>query len=143
MVRALGVIVFAGILLGASSAHAQFSMGEVAATTGMHQTLAATGMGNPAGTINTVKKALGAAAATKQGQLDGAAGHPGPAGWGGKGGGRGGWTAPGAGWKASASGGKGWTSASASWATGGGKGGGAWHAAGDWSGAAGGARAVN
>jgi len=140
MVRALGVIVFAGILLGASSAHAQFSMGEVAATTGMHHTLAATGAGNPAGTINTVKKALGAATATKQGQLDGAAGAHGPAGWGGKGGGRSGWTAPGAGWKGGSGGGKGWTSASASWATGGAKSGGAWHPGGGW---AGGARALN
>ena len=80
MVRALGVMVITGMLLGASSANAQ-SLGEAVATTGIHQTLAGTGMGNPAGTIGTVKRAVGAAAATKQGQLDGAAGGVGPVGW--------------------------------------------------------------
>ena len=69
MVRAFRLIVFvmmvfAGLLLGASSANAQ-SLGEAAAATGIHQTLAGTGMGNPAGTIGTVKNAVGAAAATK------------------------------------------------------------------------------
>ena len=90
MVRGLGVMIFAGILFGAASSHAQ-SLGEAAAATGIHQALAGTGMGNPAGTIGTVKNAVGAAAATKQNQLDGAAGKPpvmGAVGWGGKGGGR-------------------------------------------------------
>ena len=139
MVRALGVMVFAGMLLGASSANAQ-SLGEAAAATGIHQTLAGTGMGNPAGTIGTVKNAVGAAAATKQTQLNGAAGAPvmGAVGWGGKAGGRSGWTAAGGGWKGGGGAGKGWTSASTGWAAGG-KGAGAWAPGGGWAAA----RAVN
>ena len=139
MVRALGVMVFAGMLLGASSARAQ-SLGETAAATGIHQTLAGTGASNPAGTINTVKNAVGAAAATKQGQLNGAAGAPvmGAAGWGGKGGGQSGWTAAGGGWKGGASG-KAWTSASNGWAGGGKGAAGAWAPGGGW----GSAHAVN
>ena len=133
MVRALGMLIFAGTLLGASSANAQ-SLGETAAATGIHQTLAGTGMGNPAGTIGTVKNAVGAAVATKQGQLNGAAGAPvmGAVGWGGKGGGKSGWTAAGGGWKAGAGGGKGWTAASTGWAGGGKGASGAWAAGGGW-----------
>lgn len=138
MVRVLGVMIFAGMLLGASSANAQ-SLGEATAATGIHQTLAGTGMGNPAGTIGTVKRAVGAAAATKQGQLDGAAGGPGPVGWGGKGGGRSGWTPAGGGWKGGGGAGKGWTSASSGWAGGGKGAGGVWAPGGAWAGA----RAIN
>ena len=46
-----------------------FSMGEVTATTGMQGTLARSGTTNAAGTIGSVKNALGAAAATKQAQI--------------------------------------------------------------------------
>ena len=134
MVRALGVMILAGsVLLGASSANAQ-SLGEAAAATGIHQTLAGTGMGNPAGTIGTVKNALGAAAAKKQGQLNGAAGAPvmGAVGWGGKAGSHSGWTTGAGGWKAGT--GKAWTAASAGWAGGGkgGAGGGGWSSGGGW-----------
>ena len=141
MVRAFGVMILAGgVLLVASSANAQ-SLGEAAAATGIHQTLAGTGMGNPAGTIGTVKNALGAAAAKKQGQLNGAAGAPvmGAVGWGGKGG-RSGWATAAGGWKGGAGPGKGWASASAGWAVGGKGAGGAWAPGGGW---ATGARAVN
>ena len=140
MVRALGLMILAGgVLLGASSANAQ-SLGEAAAASGIHGTLAGTGMGNPAGTIGTVRNAVGAAAATKQGQLNGAAGAPvmGAVGWGGKGGGRSGWTAGAGGWKGGGGAGKGWTSASTGWA-GGGKGAGGWAPGGGWASA----RAVN
>ena len=142
MVRAFGVMVFAGVLLGISSAHAQ-SLGETAAATGIHQTLAGTGMGNPAGTLNTVKNAVGAAAATKQGQLNGAAGAPvmGALGWGGKGGGHSGWTPGAGGWKGGAGAAKGWTAASAGWAGAGKGAGGAWAPGGGWAGTQ--QRAVN
>src|SRR5262249_5874872 len=114
MVRAFGMMVFAGIRLGVSSANAQ-SLGEAAAATGIQNSLAGTSMGNPAGTIGTVKRALGAAAATKQGQLDGAAKAPimGAVGWGGKGGGKSGWTASAGGWKGGGGAGKAWTAAAA------------------------------
>jgi len=139
MMRALGVLVIAGMLLGASSANAQ-SLGEAVAATGIHQTLAGTGMGNPAGTIGTVKNAVGAAAATKQGQLNGAAGAPvmGAVGWGGKGG-RSGWTPGAGGWKGGGGAGKGWATASSGWAGGGKGAGGAWAPGGGWATA----RAVN
>jgi len=142
MVRALGVMIFAGALFGVSSAHAQ-TLGEAAAATGIHQTLAGTGAGNPAGTINTVKKAVGNAAATKQNQLNGANGAPimGAVGWGGKGGGRSGWTVAGGAWGKGGNGTKGWATASAGWAGGGKSGpGGAWAPSGAW---AGGATRVN
>jgi hypothetical protein len=135
-------MVVAGMLFGATSANAQ-TLGEAAAATGIHNTLAGTGMGNPAGTIGTVKRAVGAAAATKQGQLDGAGKPPimGAVGWGGKGGGRSGWAAAAGGWKGGGGAGKAWTAASAGWAGGGAKGaGGAWAPGGGWAGTQ---RAVN
>ena len=140
MVRALGVMIFAGLLLGVSSANAQ-SLGEAAAATGIHQTLAGTGMGNPAGTIGTVRNKVGAAAAKKQGQLDGAAGAPvmGAVGWGGKGGGRSGWIPGSGGWQGGTGAGKGWTAASTGWAGGGKGASGAWAPGGGWAAA----RAVN
>ena len=129
--RRLGMVmvVAAGVWLVSTPASAQ-TLGEVTAATGMHNTLAATGMGNPAGTINSVKNALGKAVATKEGQLAGAGG---PMGWGGKGGGSG-WASKSAngGW-ATGVGSKGWMMASASggWATGGNGGGRGW-ASGGW-----------
>jgi hypothetical protein len=131
MVRRLGTtLVIAGVL-GAASLASAFSMGDVAAATGVQGTLAATGHGNVAGTIGSVKNALGKATATKEGQLNTAAGH---IGWGGKGGGAGAWFAHGSngGWVAKA----GWAMASAGggWATGAARGG-AW-GSGPWGGAA-------
>jgi len=117
MVRRLGMVVMLGGVLATASAARAFSMGDVTATTGMQGTLAKSGSLKPASTIASVKSAVGAAAATKQGQLDGAAGIA-QMGWGGKGGGTGGWATGGAangkGWAAAA----GWATASNSWATG-------------------------
>jgi hypothetical protein len=114
-------------LLGAPVASA-FTMGEAVATTGVQNALAGTGSTRAAGTIGTVKRSLGAAAATKQGQLEKAGGQ---IGWGGTGGGSSAW-APGggSGW-ATKGGGSGWASASSGWATGGAAGGGGW-ASGGW-----------
>jgi len=115
-----------------------FTMGEVAATTGMQGTLAKSGTTNVAGTIGSVKNALGAAVATKQGQLAGAAG--GPVAWGGKGGGQSGWASPGkggaqSGWASPGSSG-GWasTGTAGGWASASNAGAGAW-ASGPWGGA--------
>jgi hypothetical protein len=119
------MVVLGGLLLAAPYARA-FSMGEVAATTGVQGTLAKSGTTNAAGTIGTVQRALGAAAATKQGQLAAAGG---PISWGGKGGGPGGWaTASGGGWATAATG---WGSTGTTgWASG--KGGGNAWASGPW-----------
>jgi hypothetical protein len=110
------VMAAAAVVLAGSSAGA-FTLGEVTATTGVHQTLAKSGTTSAAGTIGTVKNALGKAVATKQGQLNETASAP--VGWGGKGG-MGGWAsgASNGGW---ATGGKsGWAVASSGgWATGG------------------------
>lgn len=117
MVRRLAMVVLLGGVMGASSAHAQ-SMGEMVATTGVHNTLASSGTMNPKGTIGTVQRAVGAAAATKQAQLDGATGGGGPVGWGGKGGGTGGWATHASGGTSGwAVAGAGWTTASTGWAT--------------------------
>jgi hypothetical protein len=125
MVSRLAIILtLAGVVLAAPVAGA-FTLGEAAATTGVQGTLARAGTTKPAGIIGTVKRNVGAAAATKQGQLDGA----GVAiGWGGKGG-PGGWASAGGpgGWAAKSQGG--WASATSSWATGGGAG--SW-ASGGW-----------
>jgi hypothetical protein len=126
MVRRVGtmMVVLGSLLLVASYAGA-FSMGEVTATTGMQGTLARSGTSNPAGTIGTVQRAIGAAAATKQGQLAAAGGGMS---WGGKGGGTGGWaTANGSGWATASTG---WASTGTTgWASG--KGGSAWQS-GPW-----------
>ncbi len=111
------VMVVAAVWLVATPARAQ-SLGEVTATTGIHGTLAKSGTMNAAGTIGSVKNALGKAVATKEGQLAGAGIQMG---WGGKGG-TGGWASKGAGGGWSAGGGNtGWAMASASggWAAGG------------------------
>jgi hypothetical protein len=118
MVRRLGMVVMFGGVLATASAARAFSMGDVTATTGMQGTLAKSGSLKPASTIASVKSAVGAAAATKQGQLDGAAGAA-PIGWGGKGGGPGGWAkAGGGGGNSGWAGATGWATASNSWATG-------------------------
>lgn len=126
MVRSLGmVMVVMAAWLVATPARAQ-SLGEVTAATGVAGTLAKSGTMNAAGTIGTVKNALGKAVATKQGQLDGASTQMA---WGGKGsawatrGGGAGWATKGAGagW-ATKGAGAGWMVASASgagWASGG------------------------
>ena len=112
MVSKLATITtLAAALLAAPVANA-FTMGETAVATGIQGSLASSGSMRPAGTIGSVKNALGAAAATKQGQLDKVGG---PIGWGGKGGGASGWAAAGSGWFSKGSGG-GWTTASTSWA---------------------------
>jgi hypothetical protein len=133
MARRLGrILIVVGVLgLAASNAHA-FSMGDTMAATGVQGTLAAGGASSVAGTIQGVKSALGKAVATKEGQLNSAAG------WGGKGGGATAWKAGGASaWKAAAANG-GWSSNS------GGKGGWATAAAGKaWSSGGWGAHAVN
>jgi hypothetical protein len=107
-----------------------FTMGETVATTGMQGTLASSGASGAARTIGSVKQSVGAAVATKQGQLDGAAG---PIAWGGKGGGQSAWAKPGGGasgwampggsggWAVATTGSGGWamaSSASAAWASG-------------------------
>jgi hypothetical protein len=117
MVRRLGMVVMLGGVLATASAARAFSMGEVTATTGMQGTLAKSGTLKPASTIASVKNAVGAAAATKQAQLDGAAGAV-PIGWGGKGGGTGGWARAGGGGNSGWAAATGWATASASWATG-------------------------
>ena len=127
--RRLGMVmvVAAGVWLVSTSASAQ-TLGEVTAATGVHNTLAASGTGNPAGTINSVKNALGKAVATKEGQLAGAGGL----GWGGKGGGSGWASKSGNGGWLAGGGAKGWAMASAGggWGTAG-NGGGGW-ARGGW-----------
>jgi hypothetical protein len=97
MVRALGVMVITGMLLGASSANAQ-SLGEAAAATGIHQTLRrwATRRAHRRGKPRSARPRPSRPARRRRGGR--------PIGWGGKGGGHAGWTAPGAGWKGSASG---------------------------------------
>jgi hypothetical protein len=127
--RLATMMTLAGVLLAAPIASA-FTLGETAAATGVQGTLAGSGSTSAAGTIGTVKRSLGAASATKQGQLEGA----GVAiGWGGKGGGPGGWaTAAAGGWATRAQGG--WATASTGWATA--ASGGAW-ASGGWGGGAG------
>jgi len=109
MVRRLGMVVMFGGVLATASAARAFSMGDVTATTGMQGTLAKSGTFKPASTIASVKSAVGAAAATKQGQLDGAAGVA-QMGWGGKGGGTGGWATASNSWATGAG--------SSAWATG-------------------------
>jgi hypothetical protein len=131
MVRRLGMMMAAvGVVLAGSPARA-FTLGEVTATTGVHQTLAKSGTRSAASTIGSVKGALNQAVATKNGQLNGSA--PAPVGWGGKPG-TGGWvTAGGAAGGWATGGASGWAVASAgSWAPGGASG--AW-ASGSWNGA--------
>ena len=129
MVSKLATITtLAGVLLIAPVASA-FTMGEAAVATGIQGTLASSGSMKPAGTIGSVKNAVNAAAATKQGQLE----RVGGIGWGGKGG-VSGWTIAGASWASKGSGG-GWTTASSSWATGS-SGGGAWATGAGWASAA-------
>jgi hypothetical protein len=114
----------ASLVVGAGSARA-FTMGEAVATTGMQGTLASSGSTGAAGTINSVKSALGKVTTQKQGQLDGAVRA-----WGGRGGAGSGWSlaASGKGW--SAGGSKGWAVAATSgWGS---AGKGAW-ASGGWS----------
>jgi hypothetical protein len=127
MVGRLGMVMAVAAVWFASTPARAFTLGEVTATTGVHGTLARSGSTSAAGTIGSVKNALGKATATKEGQLAAAGG--GPVGWGGKGG-TGGWAtaSAGSGW-ASGSGASGWATASASggWATGSG----AW-ASGSW-----------
>jgi hypothetical protein len=122
MVRRLGTMLVIAGVFGAVSLASAFSMGEVAATTGVQGALASTGHGNVAGTIGSVKSALGNAAATKEGQLATAGAQ---IGWGGKGG-PAAWAAHGSngGWVAKS----GWATASAGggWAVGAARGGGAW-----------------
>lgn len=109
-----------------------FSMGEVAATTGMQGTLASSGTTHPAGTLGSVKNALNAATAKKQGQLNAATGS---AAWGGKGGGQSAWASLKGGSSAWASpgGSSGWTGSSgpAGWASASNAAGNAW-ASGAW-----------
>jgi hypothetical protein len=115
MVRRLGMVMVVAAVWVATPASA-FSLGEVTATTGVHGTLAKSGATNAAGTIGSVKNALGKAVATKEGQLAGAGAQ---VGWGGKGG-TGGWATVGngGGW-AVGSGASGWATASAGgWSTG-------------------------
>ncbi len=119
------MMALAGVLVGGAVAQA-FTMGEVAATTGVQGTLASSGTSNVAGTIGSVKNALGAAAATKQKQLDGAATQMA---WGGKAGGASHWATPGTG------GGSGWAVASAGWSANGGGGAGGWAGGGGKTGA--------
>jgi hypothetical protein len=130
MMRRLGMVMAVAVAgLVATPARAQ-SLGEVTATTGIHGTLAKSGSMNAAGTIGSVKNALGKAVATKEGQLAGAGIQ---VGWGGKGG-TGGWASKSAGGGWSTGGGSsGWAMASTSggWAAGGGTGSGAW-ASGGW-----------
>ena len=130
MVRLATIMTLTGVLVAAPVASA-FTLGEAAAATGVQGTLASSGSMRPAGTIGTVKRNLGAAVATKQGQLDGTGVQ---IGWGGKGGGSG-WGTAGSGWATKGQGG-GWTASASSWATGA-AGGGAW-ASGGWNSAAGG-----
>lgn len=106
--RFAAVVAVASMLVGAGSARA-FTMGEAVATTGVSNTLASGPVSGVAGTINSVKTALGKATATKQGQLDGAV-----RGWGGKGGTGSGWSSASTGKGWSAGGSKGWTVAGAS-----------------------------
>ncbi len=132
MVRRLGMVLMVGGVLAAGSAKA-FTMGEVAATTGVQGTLARSGTMKPADTLGTVKRAVGAAAAKKQGQLDAATtGATTQAAWGGKSGGTGGWASgPGGGKSGWASGSGGWTTASSGWASSGTGGASGW-ATGAW-----------
>ena len=114
----------ASLVVGAGSARA-FTMGEAVATTGMQNTLASGGASGAASTINSVKNAVGKAAATKQGQLDGALRA-----WGGRGGSGSGWSLASAGKGWSAGGSKGWAvAANSGWGS---AGKGAW-ASGAWS----------
>jgi hypothetical protein len=126
--RTLGmVMVVAAVWLASTPARAQ-SLGEVTAATGIHNSLAKSGGMNAAGTINSVKNALGKAVATKEGQLAGAGVQ---IGWGGKGGtggwatksGHGGWSAGGgpSGWASAPGAAHGWAMASntGAWASGG------------------------
>jgi hypothetical protein len=115
------------VLAGAASAGA-FTMGEAVATTGVQGTLASSGVSGAAGTIKSVKTALGSASTKKQGQLDGALRS-----WGGKGGAGQGWAlaSSGKGWAGGGS--KGWAASTGAtgWA-GGAAGKGSW-ASGGWS----------
>jgi hypothetical protein len=113
----------ASLVVGTGSARA-FTMGEAVATTGVQGTLASSGSTGAAGTINSVKTALGKASTQKQGQLDGALRA-----WGSGRGGTG-WSLASAGKGWSAGGSKGWTVAATSgWGS---AGKGAW-ASGGWS----------
>jgi hypothetical protein len=117
MVGRLGMVIAVAVWLASTPAQA-FTLGEVTATTGVHGSLAKSGTSSAAGTIGSVKNALGKAVATKEGQLAGAGVQ---VGWGGKGGGTGGWATVGSGggW-AVGNGASGWATASASggWSTG-------------------------
>src|SRR5262249_45553480 len=95
-------LALASIVAGAGSARA-FSMGETMAATGVQGTLASGGAQGAAGTINSVKSALGKVSADQQAKVDAVA-RP----WG-NGRGGAGWSlaSAGKGWASSA--GKGWT----------------------------------
>jgi|SRR5689334_5657596 len=130
MVLRLGTLMVMVVALASRSAGAQ-TLGEATATTGMVGTLAKSGTMNPAGTIASVKNALGKAVATKEAQL---ATLGTQSGWGGKGGGASAWLTSGAsgGW-ATRGGSSGWMMASASGGGWGGGKGSAW-ASGAWGG---------
>lgn len=114
MRRKLGTMLALAGVLATAPAAAAFTMGEVTATTGVHGTLAASGQPGAAGTISGVNRTLGAAVATKEGQL---ASADGSVAWGG--GGTTGWAAAGGGDGGWASGAGGWSAGDDGWAAGG------------------------